>query len=258
MPRRHPIPRRTRLIASAALVAGVALTGTSPVTAQASGHASGLASGPASGPAAAPTVSLDTIVHGPWVRQVEANGTPGLTSASASALTLPLPIRAKPRTRAWAFPVREGTPISGTFGETGTYWPGGHAGIDFDGDLGDPVFAAINGRVIYATFNTGGYGNLVITRRADGTEVRYAHLDRISVDMGEWVRAGDRVGRMGATGQATGVHLHLEVRVNGGVTPTDPASVWSGKRPGIAKRPPAWSCAKYGGCTDQDRRSTGA
>ena len=156
--------------------------------------------------------------------------------------------RAKPRTKPWAYPVREGTPISGTFGEVGTYWPGGHAGIDFDGDEGDPIFAAIGGRVIYATFNSGGYGNLVMIRRGDGTVVRYAHLSRIEVDKGDRIRAGERIGRMGATGQATGAHLHLEVRVNNGQTPTNPVSLWAGKRPGIPAAPPAWSCAKYGGC----------
>ncbi len=202
-------------------------------------------------------LTVDDLVAGPWFTPAaSAPASDPITATPAAASRLS--IRAKPRTRAWAFPVREGTPVSGTFGEKGTYWPGGHAGIDFDGELGDPVFAALNGRVIYAAFNSGGYGNLVITRRGDGTEVRYAHLDRIGVDKGDWVRAGTRIGRMGSTGQSTGVHLHLEVRVNGGVTPTDPASVWSGKRPGLPASPPAWSCAKYGGCTDQDKRSTGA
>lgn len=158
------------------------------------------------------------------------------------------PARAKKRSRPWALPVRQGTPISGTFGETGRYWPTGHAGIDFDGELGDPIFAALSGRVITAEFNTGGYGKLIIIRRGDGTEVRYAHLRRILVDVGDRVRAGTRIGRMGTTGQSTGVHLHLEVRVNNGRTPTDPTSIWSGRRPGIPAAPPAWSCAKYGGC----------
>lgn len=156
--------------------------------------------------------------------------------------------RSKKRSRPWAFPVRPGTPISGTFGEIGSYWPTGHAGIDFDGELGDPVFAALSGRVITAEFNQGGYGRLIIIRRSDGTEVRYAHLHRILVDVGDRITAGMRIGRMGTTGQSTGVHLHLEVRVNNGRTPTDPTSIWSGRRLGIPAAPPAWSCARYGGC----------
>lgn len=251
MPRSRPSLRRAGFLAAAALAVGVVGTGALPVPALASSGA----------------VTLDDLVHGPWISPGPSatvtgqNASAQNASAQNASASTPTPVpasRAKPRTRPWAFPVRDGTPTSGTFGETGTYWPRGHAGIDFDGDLGDPVFATISGRVIYATFNTGGYGNLVITQRGDGTQVRYAHLDRILVSKGDWVRAGTRVGRMGATGQATGVHLHLEVRVNDGLTPTDPASVWSGKRPGIPARPPAWACANYGGCADQDKRSTGA
>lgn len=209
--------------------------------------------------AAAGRLSLDHLLGGPWPSPPPPSVTPAqLPPTAVPADLVDLATRGTSRTLAWAFPVRKGTPISGTFGERGVYWPTGHAGIDFDGALGDPVFAAINGRVIFAGFNSGGYGNLIITRRGDGTEVRYAHLDHIGVERGDRVRAGTRIGRMGSTGQTTGVHLHLEIRVNGGVTPTDPTSVWSGKRPGVPATPPAWSCAKYGGCTDQDRRSTGA
>jgi murein DD-endopeptidase MepM/ murein hydrolase activator NlpD len=174
-----------------------------------------------------------------------------LTSADVTAFRAGTTAdRSKKRTRPWAYPVKKGTPISGTFGEIGPYWPTGHAGIDFDGELGDPVFAALSGRVITAEFNRGGYGKLVVIRRGDGTEVRYAHLNRILVSVGDRVTAGKRIGRMGTTGQSTGVHLHLEVRVNNGRTPTDPTSIWSGRRPGIPAAPPAWSCAKYGGCVN--------
>lgn len=192
---------------------------------------------------AVPRLTIAALTAGPFA---------GSTDRLAARDELAPPVssirRAKARTKPWAYPVREGTPISGTFGEVGTYWPGGHAGIDFDGVEGDPIFAVIGGRVTYATFNSGGYGNLVMIRRGDGTVVRYAHLSRIEVDKGDRIRAGERIGRMGATGQVTGAHLHLEVRVNNGQTPTNPASLWAGKRPGIPADPPAWSCAKYGGC----------
>lgn len=156
--------------------------------------------------------------------------------------------RSPRRSPAWSMPVREGTPVSGRFGETGRYWPGGHAGIDFDGERGDPIFAVTDGRVTFAGFHAGGYGNLIFIVRKDGTQTRYAHLNRISVSVGDKVRAGDRIGRMGSTGQATGAHLHFEVRVGPGLTPTYPTSLWSGKRPGVPRTPPPWSCAKYGGC----------
>lgn len=157
-------------------------------------------------------------------------------------------VRSRRSSPAWSMPVRENTPVSGRFGETGRFWPGGHAGIDFDGERGDPIFAATDGRVTFAGFHAGGYGNLIFIMRKDGTQTRYAHLDRISVSVGDKVRAGERIGRMGSTGQATGAHLHFEVRVGPGLTPTHPTSLWSGKRPGIARTPPPWSCKKYGGC----------
>ena len=67
-------------------------------------------------------------------------------------------------------------------------WPRGHAGLDFNGETGDPVYAATDGRVEYAEFNYGGYGNLVMIMRADGTQTRYAHLDKIKVRKGEQIR----------------------------------------------------------------------
>jgi murein DD-endopeptidase MepM/ murein hydrolase activator NlpD len=149
---------------------------------------------------------------------------------------------------AWSMPVRANTPVSGSFGEVGRYWPGGHAGIDFNGTQGDPIFAATDGRVTFASFHSGGYGNLIFVMRGDGTQTRYAHLHRIQVRVGDRVKAGQRIGRMGSSGQATGTHLHFEVRVGPGLTPTHPQSLWSGRRPGVARTPPAWSCAKYGGC----------
>lgn len=143
-------------------------------------------------------------------------------------------------------PVDDTTPISGGFGAPGPDWPGGHAGIDFNGETGDPIYAATNGRVFYAEFNYGGYGNLVMIHRADGVETRYAHLSRILVKKGAQVYAGQMIGRMGETGDASGSHLHFEVRVGKVPTPTDPASLWSGPHPGVPTPPPAWSCRKYG------------
>ncbi len=185
----------------------------------------------------------------------EAHTQPDLKSTQVEHFALPISTqdsagetRSRRSSSAWSMPVREKTPVSGKFGETGRYWPGGHAGIDFDGERGDPIFAATHGRVTFAAFHSGGYGNLIFIMRKDGTQTRYAHLDRIDVSVGDKVRAGQRIGRMGSTGQATGAHLHFEVRVGPGLTPTHPTSLWSGKRPGVARTPPPWSCAKYGGC----------
>ena len=147
---------------------------------------------------------------------------------------------------AYSYPVTWGTPISGTFGDVSPSWPRGHAGLDFNGETGDPIYAATDGRVEYAEFNYGGYGNLIMIMRADGTQTRYAHLHKIKVRQGDRVRAGDLIGTMGNTGNSSGSHLHFEVRVGDALTPTNPAGLWSGSRPGVPAKPPAWACRNFG------------
>lgn len=147
---------------------------------------------------------------------------------------------------AYSYPVTWGTPISGGFGDVSPSWPRGHAGLDFNGETGDPVYAATDGRVEYAEFNYGGYGNLVMIMRADGTQTRYAHLDKIKVRKGERVSAGDLIGTIGNTGNSSGSHLHFEVRVGDALTPTNPAGLWTGSRPGVPAKPPAWACRNFG------------
>lgn len=147
---------------------------------------------------------------------------------------------------AYSYPVTWGTPISGRFGDVSSSWPRGHAGLDFNGDTGDPVYAATDGRVQYAEFNYGGYGNLVMIMRSDGTQTRYAHLDKIKVKKGQRVSAGQLIGTIGNTGDSSGSHLHFEVRVGKALTPTNPAGLWTGSRPGEPAKPPAWACRNFG------------
>jgi hypothetical protein len=90
-----------------------------------------------------------------------------------------------------------------------------HAGIDLIAPARTPVYAARAGRVVFADWNDGGYGFLVVIDHGDGERTFYAHLSRIDVKRGIWVGQGVRVGRVGATGDATGPHLHFEVRVHG-------------------------------------------
>lgn len=89
-----------------------------------------------------------------------------------------------------------------------------HAGIDIAAPKGAPIAAAANGKVIYAGRRSG-YGNLVIVSHASGMSTRYAHCSSILVKKGQTVRAGQLLARVGATGVATGNHLHFEVRKNG-------------------------------------------
>ena len=103
-------------------------------------------------------------------------------------------------------------PLGDGFGPRGDRF---HTGIDLEASTGRAVRAASRGSVVFAGFDTGGYGNLVVLRHARGVTSWYAHLSRIAVRRGHRIRAGALVGRVGATGNATGPHLHFEVRLRG-------------------------------------------
>lgn len=89
-----------------------------------------------------------------------------------------------------------------------------HAGVDFAGAPGTPIYASADGVVTHAGWSSG-YGKLVKIKHAFGIETRYAHNSRIRVKVGQRVSRGDQIGDMGATGRVTGTHLHYEVRING-------------------------------------------
>jgi len=89
-----------------------------------------------------------------------------------------------------------------------------HEGIDFEVDSGTPVHAAAGGLVIFAGHHPQ-YGNLVEIDHGNDLSTRYAHLSKVLVKKGEIVLRGSEVGLSGATGRATGPHLHFEVRYKG-------------------------------------------
>jgi murein DD-endopeptidase MepM/ murein hydrolase activator NlpD len=89
-----------------------------------------------------------------------------------------------------------------------------HAGLDIAGDRGQPIYATAAGRVTHVGYQ-GAYGNLVVLDHGFGLETKYGHLLSSSVKQGQKVKRGDVLGRLGATGRATGYHLHYEVRANG-------------------------------------------
>lgn len=95
-----------------------------------------------------------------------------------------------------------------------------HAGLDFGGNMGDPIQAAASGTVIQAEYREG-YGNTVIIDHGGGWTTLYAHLSRFNVSNGEVVEIGGLIGLVGSTGWSTGPHLHFEVRYRG--SPRDPA-----------------------------------
>jgi septal ring factor EnvC (AmiA/AmiB activator) len=89
-----------------------------------------------------------------------------------------------------------------------------HAGLDIAGDRGQPVYATAAGTVTHVGYQ-GAYGNLVTINHGFGLETRYGHLLNFSVKNGAKVQRGDLIGHVGATGRATGFHLHYEVHANG-------------------------------------------
>ncbi|QNP71803.1 M23 family metallopeptidase [Streptomyces roseirectus] len=114
--------------------------------------------------------------------------------------------------------------ITSTFGQSGALWSSGyHTGLDFAAPTGTLLKAVHSGTIIEAGY-AGSYGYLTKLKLDDGTEIWYAHQSSISVSVGQRVGTGDVIGRVGATGNVTGAHLHLEVHVNGSGSGIDPAA----------------------------------
>ena len=89
-----------------------------------------------------------------------------------------------------------------------------HAGIDIALLSGSRIFASEKGEVIYAGWS-GSYGYLVKIKHKDGYETYYAHCSRLLVSVGDVVDKGQDIALVGATGNATGPHIHFEIRLNG-------------------------------------------
>jgi murein DD-endopeptidase MepM/ murein hydrolase activator NlpD len=96
-----------------------------------------------------------------------------------------------------------------------------HTGIDIGASYGSPIVASDDGIVLYVGWY-GGYGNTVILDHGSGLSTLYAHCSAILVAQGQNVARGQAIARVGATGYATGPHLHFEIRVNG--VPVNPMS----------------------------------
>ncbi len=89
--------------------------------------------------------------------------------------------------------------------------PGGHTGVDLSAKTGEPVYAAGAGTVVYAGWNSTGYGNVVVIAHGS-TFSLYGHLSRVSVRCNQKVGVGDVIGGVGNTGNSSGTHLHFEIR----------------------------------------------
>jgi murein DD-endopeptidase MepM/ murein hydrolase activator NlpD len=92
------------------------------------------------------------------------------------------------------------------------YNPGAnHPAIDIAGSIGNPVWAADNGVVVYAGWSNYGYGNLIVIDHGGGWQTLYAHMNSINVGCGQSVNQGQGVGGLGSTGNSSGAHLHFEM-----------------------------------------------
>ncbi|WP_435419172.1 peptidoglycan DD-metalloendopeptidase family protein [Parerythrobacter aurantius] len=108
------------------------------------------------------------------------------------------------------------TSVSSGFGYRRDPFTGGgamHAGLDFKGPMGAPIYAAADGVVSFVGRKSG-YGNVVEISHGNGLMTRYAHMSRFSTRVGTRVDAGTVIGAIGSTGRSTGPHLHFEVRIN--------------------------------------------
>jgi murein DD-endopeptidase MepM/ murein hydrolase activator NlpD len=88
-----------------------------------------------------------------------------------------------------------------------------HAGLDFKGPYGAPIYAAAKGTVSFVGQRQG-YGNCIEVDHGNGLMTRYAHMSAFAAHVGQLVKAGDQIGAIGNSGRSTGPHLHFEVRIN--------------------------------------------
>ncbi|MBO6882948.1 MAG: peptidoglycan DD-metalloendopeptidase family protein [Marivita sp.] len=111
----------------------------------------------------------------------------------------------------FAMPIKDSFRFTSGFGYR---WGRLHAGTDFAGAHGTPIYSTADGVVTFAGWQSG-YGRLIKIQHEFGIETRYAHNSKLYVTAGQRVSRGDRIAAMGNTGRSTGTHLHYEVRVGG-------------------------------------------
>jgi murein DD-endopeptidase MepM/ murein hydrolase activator NlpD len=111
-------------------------------------------------------------------------------------------------------------PVVSPFGPRGARF---HAGIDIAAPTGTPIVAARSGEVVWAGWRDGGWGNEVTIAHGGGVRTIYAHLSRVDVRVGQRVSTGTPIGLVGATGDATGPHLHFQVDLRGAAVDPLPA-----------------------------------
>lgn len=109
-------------------------------------------------------------------------------------------------------PVSSGYTITSRYGSR---WGGTHTGLDVAAPKGTTIVAAAGGTVTYVNYSNVSYGNCVKISHGNGVETLYAHCSAIYVSQGQTVSQGEKIAAVGSTGNSSGPHLHLEIRVNG-------------------------------------------
>ena len=104
--------------------------------------------------------------------------------------------------------------ISSRFASNSSVRSGSHTGLDIAAPKGTAIGAAASGTVVFAG-RKGAFGNMIAISHGNGVQTYYAHCSSINVSVGQKVSQGQKIGAVGSTGNSTGPHLHLEVRVNG-------------------------------------------
>ena len=104
--------------------------------------------------------------------------------------------------------------ISSRYGVSSRIRKSNHTGLDIAATTGTPIKVMADGVVTNASYS-GSYGNLVKVDHGNGVETWYAHTSKMYVKKGQEVKAGDIIAEVGSTGNSTGPHLHLEIRLNG-------------------------------------------
>jgi murein DD-endopeptidase MepM/ murein hydrolase activator NlpD len=144
----------------------------------------------------------------------------GLAADAAAGPATLAALRRPPPRSPLRFVAPVDAPVGDQFGPRGN---GFHPGLDLLANAGARVGAAAPGCVVAAGWNPGGYGNVVVVRHSLGMTSWYAHLSHVSVRRGDCVAVGAKLGRVGATGRASGPHMHFELRFRGAAVNPLPA-----------------------------------
>jgi murein DD-endopeptidase MepM/ murein hydrolase activator NlpD len=140
----------------------------------------------------------------------------GIGSDSSDDLDEKTVMEVKPQLAHWLWPIDD-VRVTSKFGRRGFDY---HEGIDLKAQRGTSVYAADDGRVLYADDRIGGYGKMVVLKHRGGLSTVYAHNSRALVHAGQKVKRGQVIAISGNTGKSSGPHVHFELRV--GLKAVDP------------------------------------